>query len=44
MFLLHLAYASGVCRTLTFSTRFARGLWMITLAGQPVDLRTEDLS
>jgi hypothetical protein len=44
MFLLHLTFASGRQETRSFPTRFARALWLITLAGQPVDLRTEDLS
>jgi len=44
MFLLHLIYPSGRHETKSFPTRFARALWVITLAGQPVKLRTEDLS
>ena len=44
MFLLHLTFTSGFSRTLTFASRFARGLMMITLADQPIVLRTEDRS
>ena len=43
-FLLHVTYASGTVETLTFRSRFDRSLVMVTLASQPVGLRTEDRS
>ncbi len=42
MYLLHLRYASGVSRTLTFGSAFERGLFVIALADQPVVLQLED--
>jgi hypothetical protein len=42
MFLLHVQFASGFVRTLTFPDAFSRGLVMITLAAQPVLLIMED--
>jgi hypothetical protein len=45
MFLLHLHYpATGRRETLSFPTAYARLLWMITLAAQPVALRREDVT
>ncbi len=42
MFLLHVSYASGAIETLTFPSRFDRSLVLVSLAAQPVGLRTED--
>jgi hypothetical protein len=44
MFLLHLTYTNGVQDTMTFTSAFARGLALISLAAQPVTLRLEDRS
>jgi hypothetical protein len=44
MFLLHLYYpATGLHQTLSFASAYARLLWMITLAAQPVILQREDV-
>jgi hypothetical protein len=42
MFLLHVSHASGVVQTIACASAFLRGLWIISLAGQPVTLRCED--
>jgi hypothetical protein len=42
MFLLHVRYPSGLVETLAFSSAFLRGLHLIALRAQPVDLRLED--
>ena len=42
MYLLHLTYASGRSDTLSFSTAFERGLYVIAFAALPVTLRIED--
>jgi hypothetical protein len=44
MYLLHCTDASGFSQTLTFTSAFARGLALISLAAQPVTLRLEDRS
>jgi hypothetical protein len=43
-FLLHVTYASGLRHTLTFPSAFARGLFVIALAQQPVGVTLEDRS
>jgi hypothetical protein len=42
MYLLHLTFPSGSQETLSFSTAFERGLWIIALASLPVSVRPED--
>ncbi len=44
MFLIHVTYASGLSRTLTFPSAFDRDLFAITLRGLPVDVRVEDVA
>jgi hypothetical protein len=41
-YLLHVTYASGRSRTLTFPDVFSRSLVIVTMAAQPVELRLED--
>jgi hypothetical protein len=42
MYLLHVRYPSGITATLTSPSAFLRGLTLIALRAQPVDLRLED--
>jgi hypothetical protein len=42
MYLLHLTYASGLRRTLTFPCAFTRGLFLIAIAEWPVVLQLDD--
>jgi hypothetical protein len=41
---LYVRHPSGTVETLTFETACSRGLALIALVKQPVDLRTEDVS
>jgi len=38
------SHASGVVQTIACASALIRALWIISLAGQPVTLRCEDLS
>jgi hypothetical protein len=41
-YLLHVTTPSGATFSVTCASPFLRGLWIISLAGQPVTLRSED--
>lgn len=41
-YLLHVRHQTGCVQTMAFPTPFARGLAMITLSAQAVELWTED--
>ncbi len=43
-FLLHIAYASGRIRTLSFPSAFDRDLFAITLRALPVSVQLEDVT
>jgi hypothetical protein len=42
-YLIHVRYPSGTIVTLGFTTPFLRGLQLIALKAQPVDLKCEDV-
>lgn len=43
-FLIHVTYASGFLRTLTFPSAFDRDLFVITLRALPVSVEVEDVA
>lgn len=43
-YLIHVRYANGSTVTLGFKTPFLRGLQLIALKAQPVDLKCEDVA